>query len=476
MARTVSVRPDHQARCAAVAETTPERLRDTLLERLTDGRERHAQRWKLQMPSDGDPSSASRPLLLTLGLPTFGLAFAMAMLTTYAPVVLLGLTDSPARVGALIGGEGAFALAVPLIAGVVSDRLPPSTLGRRMPFILVGGPMIVAGLILLPFAPDYAIAGAAVLIFFVGYYLFYPPYRALYADILPRNLYARAQASQAVLRGAGLGAALIAGGLLLGAWMPLPFVIAGGVMWATTLALGPVVRLQQTCSRTTLDYEPAGVRVLLANHRMLAFAAANALWELSFAGLKSFIVLYVVRGVGHSTSTASAVIAVVAVAYVVGAPIAGRLADRYGVAQVMLVAAVVYGLGLCIGTVPTTLAPMVIALPFVALAGAILLTLPQALVFLLAPAGAEGAAAGLLDFSRGIGVVLGPLLVGAAVTESADGWFRATHGYAVMWPVIGVSVLLTLPILRWLIKGMPDPCAHPVSAAAPPPLQGSQPL
>jgi MFS family permease len=433
-----------------VADTTPERLRDTLLDRLTDGYERHAQRWRLQLPGDDDPPSSTRALLVALGLPTLGLAFAMAMLTTYGPVVLLSFTHSPASVGALIGGEGAFALAIPIVAGVLSDKLPPSTYGRRLPFVLVGGPMLVTGLVLLPFSPSYQVAGIAVLIFFIGYYLYYPPYRALYADILPRSMYARAQASQAVLRGAGLGAALIAGGLLLSTWTPLPFVIGGGLVLVTTLALGPVVRLQLDCRRGALDYEPSSVRDLLTNRRMIAFAVANALWELSFAGLKSFIVLYVVKGVGHSTSTASAVIAVVAVAYVVGAPIAGRLADRYGIAQVMLVSATIYGLGLCIGTVPTSLTPMVIALPFVALAGAILLTLPPALAFLLAPNGGEGAAAGLLDLSRGVGVVLGPVLVGAAVTGTADGWFSTTHGYAAMWPVIGGAVLLTLPLLRML--------------------------
>ena len=433
-----------------MAETTTGRLRDSLLDRLTDGNERHAQRWRLQLPDDDDPSSSVRPLMLALGLPTFGLAFAMAMLTTYGPVILLSLTHSPASVGALIGGEGAFALAIPLVAGVLSDRLPASTYGRRLPFVLVGGPMLVAGLILLPFAPSYTVAGVAVLIFFIGYYLYYPPYRALYADLLPRTLFARAQASQAVLRGAGLGAALIAGGLLLSAWTPLPFVIAGGAVLVTTLALGPIVQLQNNCRRGALDYEPSSVGALFKNRRMIAFAIANALWELSFAGLKSFIVLYVVKGVGHSTSTASAVIAVVAIAYVVGAPIAGRLADRFGIAQVMLVSATIYGTGLCIGTLPTSLTPMVIALPFVALAGAILLTLPPALAFVLAPAGGEGAAAGLLDFSRGVGVVLGPVLVGAAVTGTADGWFSATHGYAAMWPVIGLAVLATLPILRAL--------------------------
>jgi MFS family permease len=437
-----------------VADTTPERLRDTLIDRLTDGYERHAQRWRLQLPDD-DPSSSTRPLILALGLPTFGLAFAMAMLTTYGPVVLLSLTHSPASVGALIGGEGAFALAIPLVAGVLSDRLPASTYGRRIPFVLVGGPMLVAGLVLLPFAPAYSVAGIAVLLFFIGYYLYYPPYRALYADLLPRTLFARAQASQAVFRGAGLGAALIAGGLLLSAWTPLPFVLAGGTVLATTLALGPVVRLQSSCRRSALDYEPSSVGALLKDRRMIAFVVANALWELSFAGLKSFIVLYVVKGLHHNTSTASAVIAVVAVAYVIGAPIAGRLADRFGIAPVMLVSATIYGTGLCIGTLPTSLTPMVIALPFVALAGAVLLTLPPALAFLLAPSGGEGAAAGLLDFSRGVGVVLGPVLVGAAVTGTADGWFSSTRGYAAMWPVIGVAVLLTLPILRHL-RPTPD--------------------
>lgn len=405
-------------------------------------------RWRLQPPEE-DPS-AVRPLLIVLGLPTLGLAFAMAMLTTYGPIVLLNMTHSPARVGALIGGEGAFALVVPIIAGVLSDRLPPSTLGRRMPFVLVGGPMLVAGLVLLPFAPSYTVAGVAVLIFFVGYYLYYPPYRALYADVLPRTLYARSQASQAVLRGAGLGAALIAGGLLLSTWKPLPFVIAGGVVLATTFALTPVIQLRRAARGTSLDAEPNSVRALFRNKRMLGFALANALWELSFTGLKTFIVLYVVKGLGHSTATASAVIAVVAVAYVVGAPVASRLADRYGVTQVMIGAAACYGCGLCIGTVPTSLTPMVIALPFVALAGAILLTLPPALAFLLAPEGAEGAAAGLIDLSRGIGLVLGPVFVGAAVTATAHGWFSDTHGYAVMWPIIGVAVLLTLPILRQL--------------------------
>jgi MFS family permease len=425
-------------------------LAESLAERLIHGHEPHGQRWHLHLPSEGESAARVRPLLVLLGVPTFGLALAISVLTTYGPVILIHLTHSPTAVGALIGGEGAFALVVPLASGGISDRLPPSPLGRRLPFVLLGAPLAAAGLVLLPFSRSTGIAGAAVLTFFVGYYVYYPPYRALYADLLPRTLYARAQAGQAIARGAGLGIALLAGGLLLGVWQPLPFLIAAGGLAVTTVALLPVFRLQSRCRDSTLPYRAASLRVILRrNPKLQLFAVVNALWEFSFAGLKSFIVLYVVRGLGRSPSVASAVIAVVAVAYIAGAPLAGWLADRYGLVRVLRVTSLVYGAGLLIGVVPHTLPPLLIGLPVVALAGAIVLTLPQALAFTLAPAGSEGAAAGLQDFSRGLGVVLGPIAVGAAVGVSQP-VFSSTHGYAAMWPVIGLPVLLAGALLKSL--------------------------
>jgi MFS family permease len=422
---------------------------DSLVERLTHGHERHAQRWHLHLPREEEPAAELRPLLVLLGLPTFGLALAISLLTTYGPVILIHLTHSPTAVGALIGGEGAFALVVPLVAGTLSDRLPPSPLGRRLPFVLAGAPLAVAGLALLSFSPTAGTAGAAVLVFFVGYYVYYPPYRALYADLLPRRLYARAQAGQAIARGVGLGVALLAGGLLLGLWQPLPFLIGSALLAAATLALLPVFRLQSRCRDSPLPYGAMSVRALLRNPSLRTFSLVNALWEFSFAGLKSFIVLYIVHGLGHSAAVASAVIAIVAVAYVAGAPLAGWLADRYGLLRVLKLTSVVYGAGLLIGVLPRTLPPLLIGLPVVALAGAIVLTLPQALAFTLAPAGSEGAAAGLLDFSRGVGVVLGPVAVGAVVGISRS-LFSATNGYASMWLVIGVPVLLAAFLLNRL--------------------------
>jgi SP family sugar:H+ symporter-like MFS transporter len=213
----------------------------------------------------------------------------------------------------------------------------------------------------------------------------------------------------------------------------------------TTLALMPIRRQLRDCGSPERTV-PVPFRRLLRNAELRTVAIANALWEFSFAGLKSFIVLYVVRGLGHSPAIASAVMAVVAVAYVVGAPVAGQLADRYGLTRVLRIAATVYGAGLVAGVLPHTLLPMLVGLPFVALAGAIVMTLPQALAFSLAPRGAEGAVAGLQDFSRGVGVVVGPIAVGAAV-DAARHTLTSTHGYAAMWLVIGAPVLASVLLL-----------------------------
>lgn len=406
-------------------------------------------RFHLELPDDDTSAEDARPLLLVLGLPTFGLAFAITILTTYGPIVLHSLTPSAAKVGALIGGEGAFALVVPLISGALSDRIKSDTpIGRRLPFVMVGAPLAAAGLVILPFAPDLQLAGLAILLFFVGYYLYYPPYRAIYADLLPRRLFAHAQSSQAIQRGAGLGVALILGGLLLSAWTPLLFVLGAAVLGVCTLTLKPVVRLQHDCVTEDDDEPDVSARDLFLHNRpMQIFAAANMLWEFSLAGLKTFIALYIVQGLHRSTSLASAFIAIVAVAYIVGAPVASRLADRFGIVPVMWWAAAVYGAALCFGLIPTTVGPMLIDLPIGALAGAILMTLPQALAFTLAPDASQGAAAGLVDFSRGVGVVLGPALVGAAVSAFA-GPLSSTSGYAVMWPTIGLPILLSLFLLR----------------------------
>src|SRR5881397_325027 len=103
-----------------------------------------------------------RTLFWTLGLGAFGLAFSITTTAAYLPPLLRHFTDSGSLIGLILGAEGVFALALSPVIGLA---------------------------------------------FFFAYYVYEPPYRGLYPDLLPEWTYGRAQGVQHVLRGIALGAA-----------------------------------------------------------------------------------------------------------------------------------------------------------------------------------------------------------------------------------------------------------------------------
>jgi MFS family permease len=402
-----------------------------------------------------------------LALPTFALALGISVLTTYAPLLLGEATSSAGAIGAAVGAEGAFALFLPLVIGSLSDRTR-SRLGRRIPYALIGVPLLVAPLVILPFAHGFAQTVALVSLFFLGYHIYYPPYQALFAELVPASHQGRAQGWQGVMRGLGLGVALVAGGLLLSVWTPLPFVLAAGAAVVATVVLVREVREPDRPAAAPAAHAvpgPGVFRLVRERAEVRAFVAANALWELSFMGLKTFIVLFVVKGLGESVGTASAVIGVVAGAYVIASFGAGRLADAVGIHRLMRASIWVYGVGLIVGAGLSTLDSFLIGLPFIALAGAIVMTLPYGILAGMTPPGAEGALSGLFGFSRALGAVLGPIVVGVAIDVLAP-VFPSTNGYGAMWVAIGAPILLSLPFLSTIRGEEPElEVAKPVPAA-----------
>jgi Na+/melibiose symporter-like transporter len=91
-----------------------------------------------------------------------------------------------------------------------------------------------------------------------------------------------------------------------------------------------------------------------------AYLVANALWELSLATLKTFVVLYVTNGLGYGRSTAALMLGGVAVIVLLAALASVKLADRYGPLAVLRSALPVYGIGFLVPLLFS--APAVVAL------------------------------------------------------------------------------------------------------------------
>jgi MFS family permease len=189
---------------------------------------------------------------------------------------------------------------------------------------------------------------------------------------------------------------------------------------------------------------------LLGGHRELQlYMAANVLWELSLGALKTFIVLYVTRGLGRSLSAASLIIGAVAVIILAGAVTSGKLGDRHGEIRVMRWGLWLYGGALAILIFTHAEGVLLAAAPIVAFGGGLTMTLPYAILVPLMPEGSHGMLTGFYSLSRGLGVMLGPLLAGVAI-ELLRGTFASTQGFAAMWIVSAGAILASIPVLNLL--------------------------
>jgi MFS family permease len=392
-----------------------------------------------------------------LGLPTFGLAFAITTVSTYLPTVAREFTTSTVTIGAVVGGEGMMALWVPLVVGPWSDQLR-TRIGGRLPFLLAAAPPIVVALIAMGALPGLGLIAVAAAVFFFAYFVAYEPYRALYPDLLDDEAVAgRAQSTQAIWRGAGTGVALLAGGVLLSTARVVPFVLAALAV-LTTVGAFAAIALKRRFPEEEGKHEEAGVarhaarlRQLIGAHPELrAYLVANALWEMALAAVKAFVVLYLTRGLGYSLVTASLIVGGTGAIILAGAALAGKLGDRLGRARVMRVILWIYGLGFLAPLLSTSKPVVAAAVPAIALGGGAVMALAYSLLIPLMPEDERGALTGFYSVSRGVGITLGPVIAGVLISLGANGPFEGTAGFQATWIVPVVSILASLPLLRTL--------------------------
>ena len=396
-----------------------------------------------------------RNLLWSLGLGAFGLAFSITIVATYLPAFLSRFTSSTVLIAAVLAAEGIFAITLPLVIGPWSDTFHTPK-GRRRPFMTVAVPPMAFCLTVVAFMPSFWLTALVVFGFFFAYYVYEPPYRGLYPDVLPPEYYGRGQSVQHLLRGIALGAAMVGGGFLFHVWHPLPFMLAAGAtFWAcgATIALVPERGGEgERVFEGVRTYVARALNIAKTEPNVRWFLLANTAWEGSFAAARTFVVLYVIKGLGEPISTSAEVLAIIAAGYVVAALCSGPIADRIGIARVIFLASFLYGGGYVLAGFPSTWHAWYLAVLFpVGVAGGTVMTQAWGLLFKLMPAAERGAISGLATTTKGIGLLCGPLIAGAAIDLVAP-YLSETHGYQILWPICGLPILAVTPIAYSLIR------------------------
>ncbi|HKJ93252.1 MAG TPA: MFS transporter, partial [Longimicrobiales bacterium] len=362
-------------------------------------------------------------------------------------------THSAVLIGFAIGGEGIFAVLVPYWVGALSDHLPArvaSRFGRRTLFLILMAPIMAAALVVVPFLHGYIQLAAAAFVFFAALHGYLTPLWALLVDAVPKERHGQVQGVRGMLHSFGLAYGLVAGGLLFSLWRPLPFLIAAALILAATA----ITKIAAPTEAAAEEKAEAKLRDVLRIWRRFEgrpavpwFLLANALWSGGVDGIRPFIFIFATVVLGINVAQTSLALLLVVAGLGLGALIIGRLGDRYGHETLLEIGGAVTGITMLLGFFVRDLPGATIVLLVSGLGAAALIALPYPLFASLIGEGNVGRDTGLYILTFGVGRIVAPLLVGAAIDLAAP-LFPELHGYPVMWPMAGILALLGVLALR----------------------------
>lgn len=395
--------------------------------------------------------------MMVLTLPTLGFATALSLVTTYLPVILKGiLRGNPSAntlIGFAIGGEGIFSALLPLWVGVISDRIWTKRWGRRRPFMIFAGPFMAASLMLAPFQPGYVPIAVSTFAFFAAYHFYTSPYQSLLPDVTPASSHGRVQGVQSFMRGGGMFMGMVVAAFLFGWWQPSPFILCSVMM--ITFTYFTVRRFEEPePDRTHVVHRQSTWEIMKgvwestrANRGIQRFMVATFLWESTLAGLRPFIMLYFIQSLHASEQVGGLLLGLVGVMYMIAGLASGFLSDKYGRSRLMRIGLWIYLGGCLFGVFVTDIKYTFIFLPIFGLGGAIVLTLPYAILIRLMPKEHVGQFTGMFSMMRGLANIIAPLLAGAAVDIAAK-FVPSGREYAAIWLVSALMIALSLFFFR----------------------------
>ncbi len=388
--------------------------------------------------------------LVAFSAAAVGAGLGRALLTTYLPVLLGRIQDSPGLIGTVMLVNTAAGLVVPLVVGVWSDRLRERGHGRTLPFVL-GGSLLAAGGLLavaLGYASSYLALAAFAAVAYIGLNAVTTGHRALIPENFGEQERAAATGGEEVAMLVGTLAGVVAGGFLIeqAGWMPfalgavlLPLLAAPTVRRMRGREQPPQPPADPGARRGTRYYLHAatrpGARLVLG---------AQALWVLGYVGLPPFFILYADRELDLRTSTAGLLLAAFGIVGGV-AMLAAGLAKVEHQRALLVAGAGAMGAGLLAVAASSDLAAVAVALVPVAVGFGVLTTLGFPAFSAFIPKGEEGAYSALYFSVRAIS---------SAVAVPAAGWTIAlTDSYRSLFVLGGVVTLAALLPLARLASG-----------------------
>lgn len=375
-----------------------------------------------------------------------GASAAQTVMVALLPLLLSDHTKSAFWIGFLVGGEGIFALFVPAWVGHHSDALPEALaqrFGRRTLFLVLSALLMAVSLLIVPYVHGYWPLAGIAFVFFTGLHAYFTPLWTLMIDRVEDERRGRVQGVRSIWRALGLGYGLIGGGILFEIWRPLPFIIASALVVITTWITAHAANYK----KDEIDEPPVverkfieTLRELYRNRAGFWLLVANALWNGAVDGIRPYFFLFAVIVLHIKVSQASLGLSVLVISLAIGSIILGRLGDKYPRNVLMQIGTGIGTLAMFAGVFMRTESFALVLLVVAGLGMAAIVALGYPLYASVVGDVSPAASTGVFVMSVGIGRIVAPIMVGAAI-DMGRPFFPAERGYPMMWILAGFLML-----------------------------------
>lgn len=380
--------------------------------------------------------------MMNNALPLFLLSYTMPL---GLPAFLNPGGPIPATVVALLTNERSFfgGLVQPLV-GHWSDRTT-SRIGRRSPYVLVGGIVTAIAITSLAFQPPFWLMLAAVTLAGISLFVAVGPYTTLLADITPYRQRGRIGGMIAL---AGMIGALTFTLLSVFLWENARgwvFAITGAGVLASMLIVAFGVREPETlASHATHEGErPAKLwHEILAYRPLALYVGAMGVYWLGAGAATPFITRFGVVELNIPEADSFTLLLVIVLATAVGVIASGFLADRIGKKRVLLPGLAIFALAAFIGSQARTIEQAIPIMLLVGIGNAAPTALHLPLLADLVPKLRAGACMGFASMVWSVAQPIGSFLGGLLIDFT--GSYRGVFIFA------GICMLASALVLRYV--------------------------
>jgi len=291
--------------------------------------------------------------IFLLGFGFFGVSVLNALYNSYVPNFLQSKFSLPPDIiGFFMALDNIAALFIQPLVGVWSDRVRTS-IGRRIPFILIGVPVSAVAFGFIPIASILPFFVASTTSFFLAMAFWRTPVVALMPDITPSPNRSQANGIINLMGGVGGIIAFLAGSSLYKINPALPFWVGSGLVIIAALFVFLFIKEPKEYEESK-EEQPNMIESLLEvvndeDKSLLRILLAIFFWFLGYSAIEAFFTLYAKNHLGIPVEDGSRLLGHLSLFFVLFALPSGLLGGRIGrrvtiLSGILLLAAVIFGI------------------------------------------------------------------------------------------------------------------------------------